>query len=247
VVTLSTYYPACDPGLYLNSVICLTMSTPTNSSRRRENRDDERARRATSRCCSRNWKKRSIKTPTGPMYVLLRWPVIVIVWTIVFCELLLYIGVRSFVSMWEWFSSVVFNPFTRKTYLRKMKATSFGRWADAVEELDQVERKGEYIVDGCDGELVDQLTVRLAHVRMLCETTARSPQEDISRCDIPNDTSRLVILSTFHILTVGPRWRSSSSASRRLASPILAGLTTRSCIRLTIPELQKLFTTSCTR
>jgi hypothetical protein len=86
--------------------------------------------------------------------------------------------------MWEWFSSVVFNPFTRKIYLRKMKATTFGRWADAVEELDKIERKGEYIVDGCDGELVDELTVHLAHVRTLCERTARSPQEEISRASL---------------------------------------------------------------
>ena len=77
----------------------------------------------------------------GPVFMLIKHPILFVIGIFVFVELLGYILVRLCVTLWEWFRSLTWSRSRREAQRLMYEAGCYPEWLRAAKVLDQVEGK----------------------------------------------------------------------------------------------------------
>ena len=98
----------------------------------------------------------------GPVFRLVKYPILLVIVVFVFLELLGYIAIRLVVSSWEGFRTLLWSRHRRATARSKEEAPNHEAWRSAASLLDQVEGKTS-LLDTREEVALDTLTRHLRY------------------------------------------------------------------------------------
>jgi len=105
----------------------------------------------------------------GPVFKLIKTPILFVIAAFIFIELAVYILIRCVVSTWEWISK------RQRAAKRKLRnATTYASWKEAADALDMIEGKQ----DGLDTKEELMLQKRTRHLLYHCESHSLAPLMD---------------------------------------------------------------------